>query len=83
MVGDDGHRGWIYYLAVAPSRRNDGLGKALCEAAEDWARARGVRKIQLMIRPDNETVRQFYAKADYIETPRRVMAKWLVEPGDP
>jgi ribosomal protein S18 acetylase RimI-like enzyme len=34
MVGHDGHRGWLYYVAVAPSRQRKGLGRALVAAAE-------------------------------------------------
>lgn len=56
-----------------------GLGGSLCEAAEAWAKARGLRKIQLMIRPDNEKVRQFYIATGYEETPRLVMAKWVAK----
>src|SRR6188508_1336989 len=44
MVGFDGHRGWIYYLAVAPERRRAGLGRTMMEAAEAWLRARGAPK---------------------------------------
>lgn len=77
MVGDDGHRGWIYYLAVGPGHQRSGLGQVMCQASEEWASQRGVRKIQLMIRPDNQNVRQFYTSAAYEETPRLVMAKWL------
>ena len=36
MVGFDGHRGWIYYLAVAPDRQRAGVGRALMAAAEAW-----------------------------------------------
>src|SRR4051794_18752438 len=39
MVGCDGHRGWVYYLAVAPGRRRAGLGRAMMAAAEAWLRA--------------------------------------------
>ncbi|MEL7100829.1 MAG: GNAT family acetyltransferase [Pseudomonadota bacterium] len=77
MVGDDGHRGWIYYLAVAPEFQRTGLGRELCAACETWAGERGLCKIQLMIRPSNESVASFYAAAGYEETPRLVMAKWL------
>src|SRR5215210_2646494 len=38
MVGHDGHRGWIYYLAVAPSYRRRGLGRRLMRTAEAWLR---------------------------------------------
>jgi ribosomal protein S18 acetylase RimI-like enzyme len=40
MTGFDGHRGWVYYLAVAPDRQRGGLGRALMAAAEAWLRAR-------------------------------------------
>lgn len=61
MVGFDGHRGWIYYLAVAPECRRGGLGRALMEAAEAWLRARGCPKMQLMVRPENAAALDFYA----------------------
>jgi ribosomal protein S18 acetylase RimI-like enzyme len=60
MVGCDGHRGWVYYLAVAPERRRAGLGRALMDAAEAWLRARGAPKIQLMVREDNAAALGFY-----------------------
>ncbi|HMG47729.1 MAG TPA: GNAT family acetyltransferase [Allosphingosinicella sp.] len=61
MVGCDGHRGWVYYLAVAPPRRREGLGRAMMDAAEVWLRARGAPKLQLMVRDDNEEALDFYA----------------------
>jgi len=60
MAGFDGHRGWIYYLAVAPERRGQGLGRALMAAAETWLRARGAPKLQLMVREDNHAALGFY-----------------------
>jgi ribosomal protein S18 acetylase RimI-like enzyme len=60
MVGFDGHRGWVYYLAVAPERRREGLGREMMAAAEAWLRARGAPKIQLMVRDDNEAALAFY-----------------------
>lgn len=61
MIGDDGHRGWVYYLAVAESARRTGLGRQLMSAAEDWLRARGCPKIQLMVRDTNAEALDFYA----------------------
>ncbi|NYT40403.1 GNAT family acetyltransferase [Sphingomonas sp. R-74633] len=61
MLGDDGHRGWVYYLAVAESARRTGLGRTLMVAAEDWLRARGCPKIQLMVRDSNAEALGFYA----------------------
>jgi len=60
MLGFDGHRGWVYYFAVAPDRRRAGLGRRLFDAAEAWMRARGVPKIQLMVREDNAQAIGFY-----------------------
>lgn len=60
MVGFDGHRGWVYYLAVAPGHRGAGLGRALMAAGEDWLRARGCPKLQLMVRAENEAALAFY-----------------------
>jgi ribosomal protein S18 acetylase RimI-like enzyme len=60
MVGFDGHRGWVYYLAVAPARRREGLGRAMMAAAEAWLKARGAPKLQLMVREDNDEALAFY-----------------------
>ena len=65
MVGFDGHRGWVYYLASEPARRGEGIGRALMAAAEDWLRARGCPKIQLMVRTDNAAAQGFYAALGY------------------
>lgn len=60
MVGDDGHRGWIYYLAVDERARGKGHGRALMAAAERWLRARGCPKLQLMVREGNAAAIGFY-----------------------
>lgn len=60
MVGHDGHRGWVYYLAVAPDQRRAGLGRAMMAAAETWLRTRDVPKIQLMVRDTNMKAQAFY-----------------------
>ncbi|QLC26260.1 GNAT family acetyltransferase [Parasphingopyxis algicola] len=60
MVGFDGHRGWVYYLAVHPGHRRRGLGGRMMKAAEAWLRERGSPKIQLMVRSDNADVIAFY-----------------------
>ncbi len=77
MVGHDGHRGWIYYLACAPHRQGSGIGRGLVRAAEHWLRERGVAKLNLMVRETNTTVLGFYEKLGFDLTPRIVMAKWL------
>lgn len=65
MVGFDGHRGWVYYLASAPERRGQGIGRTLMTAAEDWLKAQGSPKIQLMVRGDNAVARGFYDALGY------------------
>ena len=77
MVGHDGHRGAVYYVAVAPDRRSAGFGRAIMAAAEDWLTARGVWKLNLMVRPDNSAVVGFYEALGYAAEERRVLAKWL------
>jgi ribosomal protein S18 acetylase RimI-like enzyme len=62
MVGFDGHRGWVYYLAVDPGRRRRGLGRSLMAAAKDWLMVRGAPKLQLMVRSDNEAAVGFYQR---------------------
>lgn len=65
MVGFDGHRGWVYYLASAPSQRRQGIGRALMQAAEKWLSGAGSPKIQLMVRGDNAAARGFYGALGY------------------
>lgn len=81
-VGHDGHRGWLYYLAVSLAHRHQGIAKALLNRAEEWLSAQAIRKVQLMIRPDNQSVAAFYQKQGYQLTPRAVMAKWLSKGAD-
>jgi ribosomal protein S18 acetylase RimI-like enzyme len=77
MVGHDGHRGWVYYVAVDPEQRQKDFGRAIMAAAEDWLRAQGVTKAMLMVRPDNRQVRAFYDRLGYETQERVVYAKWL------
>lgn len=83
MVGYDGHRGWVYYLAVDPARRRAGLGRALMAAAEDWLRARGCPKLQLMLRADNGIALGFYAALGLGVQDVRVLGKRLDIAGAP
>ena len=77
MVGHDGHRGWLYYVAVAPLHRGRGLGRGIVAAVEAWLRARGVPKAQLLIRETNTQVTGFYERLGYAAIPRTVMQKGL------
>lgn len=77
MAGHDGHRGWLYYVAVDPACRHQGLGADIVTAGEDWLRRHGVRKVLLMIRETNTAVKAFYEKVGYNAVPRVVMERWL------
>ena len=75
MAGYDGHRGWLYYVAVAPEQRGAGLGRALVDAAEQWLAAQGARVIRLMVRAENEAVTRFYETLGYEDGKMIVMGK--------
>lgn len=80
MVGFDGHRGWVYYVAVRPDLRGHGHGATIMAAAEEWLRARGCPKIALMVREDNTESQSFYYKQGYMREHRALMAKFLTPP---
>lgn len=65
MIGHDGHRGWVYYLAVAEDWRRRGVGTALVQACEQWLVERDIPKLHLMVRSDNDAARSFYAPLGY------------------
>ena len=77
MVGHDGHRGWLYYVASSPHARGAGIGRQMVQAAEEWLRRRGVAKAQLLVRETNANVAPFYERLGYEIAPRIVMSKWL------
>ena len=79
MVGHDGHRGWVYYLAVAPSHRGAGLGRALMVAAEEWVSGRGIPKLQLMVRTSNTAAAAFYERLGYAVQETTVLGKFFDE----
>jgi ribosomal protein S18 acetylase RimI-like enzyme len=77
MVGHDGHRGWVYYLAVDPKHQDGGVGRMLMEACEGWVRDRGISKIQVMIRRTNTDVLGFYERLGYIDAEVCVLGRRL------
>ena len=77
MVGHDGHRGWVYYVAADPALRGRGFGRTIMNAAEDWLRGTGIPKLQLLVRRENSAVAAFYQSIGYEEAQTIVFAKWL------
>ena len=77
MVGHDGHRGWVYYLAVAEASRGQGLGRRMMQACEDWVADRDIPKIQLMVRRDNLDTVAMYERLGYEESDVVVLGRRL------
>lgn len=77
MVGHDGHRGAVYYVSVDPAARGKGHGRATMAAAEAWLAARGVWKLNLMVRADNAGVIDFYKALGYATEERVNLSKRL------
>jgi hypothetical protein len=77
MGGFDGHRGWVYYLAVHPGRRRRGVGRALMERIEAELTARGCPKINLQVRGANRQAAAFYRRLGYLVEDRISMGKKL------
>lgn len=79
MSGYDGHRGWIYYLAVKPSLRKRSIARNMMKHAEEALEELGCPKIDLMVRKNNEEVISFYKKIGYNEDPVVVLSRRLYE----
>jgi ribosomal protein S18 acetylase RimI-like enzyme len=70
MAGHDGHRGWLYAVAVDPDVRERGIGRALVEHACAELAARGCGKVNLQVRDGNETAAAFYEQLGFAREPR-------------
>jgi ribosomal protein S18 acetylase RimI-like enzyme len=65
MGGYDGHRGWIYSVAVKPQCRRKGVGRALLRRLEEVLVERGCLKVNLQVRNSNREVIAFYEKLGF------------------
>ena len=65
MAGYDGHRGWIYYLAVDPDYQQQQIGRRVMEKAESALKNRGCPKINLQVRTSNQAVISFYERLGF------------------
>jgi ribosomal protein S18 acetylase RimI-like enzyme len=80
MAGHDGHRGWVYYLAVDPQYRGHGHGRELMEEAGLWLASRGAPKLELMVRNGNGRAARFYEALGFERQDVTVYGKWLKTP---
>jgi ribosomal protein S18 acetylase RimI-like enzyme len=78
LAGYDGHRGWLYKLAVHPNARRCGIGEKLVRAAEKRLAALGCTKANLQVRSSNEEAARFWAHMGYAEESRIAMGRHLV-----
>ncbi|OKH52775.1 GNAT family acetyltransferase [Scytonema sp. HK-05] len=70
MAGYDGHRGWLYTVAVTPQHRRQGIGSKLVQHAESVLIAMECPKINLQVRASNAEVVAFYKKLGYFTEER-------------
>jgi ribosomal protein S18 acetylase RimI-like enzyme len=77
MTGHDGHRGWVYYLAVAAPFQRHGIARQLMAAAERWCAVAGVARLNLMVRAGNAPVLGFYDRLGYRRSDVVVLQKDL------
>lgn len=78
MVGFDGHRGWVYYLAVHPDHQRCGHGRRLMAQAEQLLVERGCPKINLLVRTANGEVVDFYRALGYVQDEAVSLGKRLI-----
>jgi ribosomal protein S18 acetylase RimI-like enzyme len=81
MAGYDGHRGWVYAVAVKPDRRRRGIGDALMARVEEGLRAMRCPKLNLQVRATNREAVAFYERLGYAVEDRVSMGKLFVAPG--
>ncbi len=79
MAGYDGHRGWIYYLAVHPEHQGSGFGTQLVDAAVAVLAKMGCPKVNLQVRRENEKASAFYLQTGFVEDRVTSFGKRLVE----
>ncbi len=77
MGGWDGHRGWLYQVAVAPDARGRGHGRAIVEAVEARLRDQGCAKLNLQVLASNPAAVGFWRKLGYRVEERISLGKLL------
>ena len=79
MAGYDGHRGWIYFLAVTVAEQRKGIAAKLVTRAEQALIQLGCPKLELMVRKTNNEVVSFYSSIGFDADPVMVMSKRLIK----
>ena len=77
MAGYDGHRGWLYAVAVSPEDRRSGIGTQLVEHAMQALKELGCIKVNLQIRSTNTEVAAFYESLGFAREDRLSMGAFI------
>ena len=77
MAGYDGHRGWLYAVAVCNEQRRSGVGSALVQHAIQALKVMGCIKVNLQIRATNTEVTTFYKSLGFIIEERLSMGTFI------
>ena len=78
MIGYDGHRGSVNYLAVAPDHQGAGVGARLMRQAEAFLIEVGCPKVSFCVRKDNDAVLAFYDGLGYAVDDVHFLGKRLI-----
>ena len=78
MIGYDGHRGSINYLAIAPAYQRSGIGASLMRQAESFLITKGCPKVSFCVRKDNDAVLAFYDDLGYVVDDVHFLGKRLI-----
>lgn len=79
MLGWDGHRGGLYYLAVHAEHQGAGHGRTMLKVAETRLREMGAEKVNLLVRTENTGVIAFYERHGYSPGTVTQFGKWLID----
>jgi len=77
MAGYDGHRGWLYAVAVLAEQRRDGVGAKLVKHAMQALKEIGCIKVNLQIRATNTEVAAFYKALGFVAEERLSMGAFI------
>ncbi len=77
IAGYDGHRGWLYAVAVLPKHRSEGTGSALVKHALQSLKQIGCIKVNLQIRSTNKDIESFYQSLGF-KTEDRISMGFLI-----
>jgi ribosomal protein S18 acetylase RimI-like enzyme len=77
MAGYDGHRGWLYAVAVLKDQRRSGTGATLVKHAMQSLKEIGCIKVNLQIRSTNTEVAAFYKSLGFATEERLSMGVFI------